>query len=171
MSNEIKEALYQRFNTNSPKIEDAISAYVTDANIATPILHYVKWLGANGVSPAYSDFEGQSPFWEVEYNGKQHFLVLNDENNICIMVKAAFTKDFEAAICAHGLQDVVLDNLQYCSRRDGGNCGNCHLPSHTAGVDEVLFGKEIKNLCCGQFVSFDNPNGGTVECIKRLLEE
>jgi len=86
------------------------------------------------------------------------------------MIKATFTKEFQAAISEHNLQDIVLDNLQYCSRNDGDHCNNCHLPSHVVGVDEVIFGKVINNLCCGQFISFDNPNSETVEGIKRLLE-
>jgi len=167
---ETKEALYQQFKTNIPQIEEVISECLTDDNVIKPLLHYVKWLRANEISPLYSDFEGQSPFWEVEYKGKRHFIVWNGKNNICIMIKATFTKEFQATISEHNLQDIVLDNLQYCSRNDGGHCNNCHLPSHVAGVDEVIFGKVINNLCCGQFISFDNPNSETVEGIKRLLE-
>jgi len=47
-----------------------ISECLTDDNVIKPLLHYVKWLRANEISPLYSDFEGQSPFWEVSIKAK-----------------------------------------------------------------------------------------------------
>ena len=170
MSAEIKRALYQQLKTNTPQIEEVISKCLTDENVANPLLHYIKWLRTNELSPLYCDFEGQSPFWEVEYKGKKHFIVWNGENNICIMVKAVFTKEFQTAVSEYNLKDTVLDNLQYCSRSKGEHCDNCHLPPHVAGIDEKIFGKEMKNLCCGQFVSFNKPNSEMIDGIIKLLE-
>ena len=152
------------------QVEEIISEYITAENIKDSLLHFVEWLRTSGVSPLYLDFEEQDPFWEIEYKDKKHYIVWNSKDNICIMLKAAFTNEFQAIIQENNLHDTVLYNLQYCSRADGGHCTNCHLPSDVAGVDEILFGKEIKNLCCGQFISFDNPNSETIEGIKKLLE-
>jgi len=150
-----------------PFIDEAIQEYITDPAIRDSMLHFIAWEGS---IPEYADYEGQSPFWELNYNGKTIYIVLNGENDICIMTKPSFTQEFQDIICENNLQDLILNNLQPCSRKDGSHCGNCHLPSDAIGVDEVIFGKEIKNLCCGQFVTFDNPDRSTIEVIKKLLE-
>jgi len=169
MSKEIKEALYQQLQTNNPQIEAVIAKYITDDIVKQPILHYIEWLKVNEISPSYSDFEGQSPFWEVAYKGKKHFIVWDGKDAISIMLQATFTNEFQTTILENNLQDTVLGNLQYCSRTNGSNCNNCHLPLGATGVDEIIFGKEIKNLCCGQFITFNNPSAEIIEAIKSLL--
>jgi len=170
MSKEIKEVLYQHLKTSSPKIEDVVSNCLIDEDVKKSFLHYVEWLKANDVSPIYADFEGQSPFWEVEYKGKKHFIVWIDNDIVRVMIQVDFTNEYQNIIHENNLQNIVLDNLQYCSRASGGNCNNCHLPPGVTGVDEVIFGKEMKNLCCGQYITFENPNVETIEVIKKLLE-
>ncbi|MCL2527925.1 MAG: hypothetical protein FWE42_05830 [Defluviitaleaceae bacterium] len=170
MKKEIKEALYQQMKTSEPNIEDIIRKYITDENTQKPILHYIAWLKSNGTTPQYADFEGQSPFWEVEYNGKKHYIVWDGKDTIRIMIQVAFSKEYQAIICENNLQDIILTNLQYCSRPSGGECGNCHLPPGIHGVGKIIFGKEIKNLCCGQFTTFQNPYIEAIEAIKLLLK-
>jgi hypothetical protein len=170
MSEINKEALYEQLKTREPKFADAISIYLTIQSVKENLLRYSEWLESNGASIIYADFEGQSPFWEAKYNNKVCYLVLNGLDNICIMLKVSFTDEAQAVMRENNLQDVILNNLQYCSRKDGVHCGNCHLPHNVAGVDELIFGKVVKNLCCGQFISFENPNNETIVGIKKLLE-
>lgn len=165
-----KKVLYEQMNTHRLQVDMAISEYVADKNVKESLLRFVEWLKAKGVSPLYVDCEGQSPLWEIGYNDKTYYIVLNGVDNICVMVKVAFTDEYQAVMGENNLQDIVLSNLQYCTRKDGGHCGGCHLPSDVAGVEETIFGKEIKNLCCGQFISFDNPSSETIEGIKKLLK-
>ena len=165
-----KEALYQQLKTSNPQIEEVISKYLTDDNVKKSFLHYVEWLKANGITPLYADFEGQSPFWEVEYKDKKHFILWDGKDIMSIMIQVTFTNEYQAIICESNLQNIVLDNLQYCSRTSGGHCNNCHLPPDVAGVGEVIFGKEVKNLCCGHYITFENPNSEIIEGIKKLLE-
>jgi hypothetical protein len=160
----------QQLRASKPQADKIISEYIVDENVKNPLLQFVEWLNAKGVFPLYTDFEGQDPFWEITYKDKTHFIVWNGKENMCIMLKVAFTSEVQAVIVENNLQDIVLENLQYCSRSSGGECNNCHIPSHVAGVDEVIFGKEIKNLCCGQFISFNNPNKEIIEGIKKLIE-
>jgi len=39
----------------------------------------------------YLDFEGQSPFWEVEHKGKKHYFVWDGKNNVSIMIKNLYS--------------------------------------------------------------------------------
>ena len=165
-----KKVLYEQFNTHEPRIEDVIPKYLTIENVKEPFLNLIDWIKAKGIPSIYADFENQSPFWELKYNDKTSYVVLNSINNICIMLKISFTDEYQTIMRKNNMQDIILKNLQYCTRKEGGHCNNCHLPSDVAGVDEVIFGNEVKNLCCGQFISFENPNSETIEGIKNLLE-
>ena len=160
----------KQIRESKPQANRIISEYITDENVKNPLLQFLEWLNAKGVFPLYSEFEGQDPFWEITYRDKTHFIVWNGKENICIMLKTTFANEVQAVIAENNLQDIVLANLQYCSRSSGDECNNCHIPSHIAGVDAVIFGKEIKNLCCGQFISFNNPSSEIIEGIKKLME-
>lgn len=165
-----KEALVKQLKTNKPQVKEVIANYITDENIKAPAMHFVEWLSASSSPPSWMDLDEQHAIaWEVQYKGKKHFIVYNG-NDLSIMVKASFTSEYQAIISANNMQNKVMDNLQYCSRASGGQCSGCSLPADVAGVDEVLFGKEIKNLCCGQFITFDNPNSEAIAGIKKLLE-
>ena len=170
MSEINKEALYAQFNTREPQADEVIAKYSTTTEIKESLLNFISWLKSSGASLQYADYENQSPFWEIDYNNKTYYLVLNGEDNICIMVKIDFSQKHQAIMLENNLHEIILNNLHPCTRKDGGHCNNCHLPSDVAGVDEVIFGKEIKNLCCGQFVSFVNPNSQVIGGIKKLME-
>jgi len=165
-----KETLYEQFNTREPQIEDVISKYLTAKNVKESLLCFITWLKTSGISPQYVDFEGQSPLWEIKYNEKVYYVVMNSVNNVCIMVKISFTEEYQNIMRENNLHDVILNDLQHCTRKDGGHCNNCHLPPDVAGVDEMIFGKEVKNLCCGQFITFENPSSEAIEGIKKLLK-
>ena len=169
MSDAIKTDLYKQFNTQEPQLEAVLSSYFTIESARESILDFLKWLKINGVSPIYSDFEGQSPLWELTYNDKSFYVVLYGADNICIMMKIAFSHEYQTVMSDNNMQDVILNNLQYCSRKDGSHCGNCSLPPDVAGENYMIFGKEINNLCCGEFISFNNPDSKTVDGIKELL--
>jgi len=169
MSEIKKAALYERLNTCQPQAEEAISQFFTIGSVKQNLLGFIAWLKANGVSAQYADYDGQSPFWEVEYNGKPLYIVLIGTDSIRIMMTIDFSNEHQAVMRENNMQDIILNNLHYCSRKDGSNCTNCHLPSGVEGVQNTIFGNEVSNLCCGQFISFDNPSYEVVEGIKKLL--
>jgi len=170
MSEISKEALYEQLKTSEPQINEVISKHLTDETVKERCLYYVGWLKEKGISPIYVDVAGQNPFWEINYGDKKHYMVWNGKDNISIMIKVAFTNKYQAVMLENNLQEMVFNNLQYCSRKYGKHCNNCGLPPDVAGVNEIIFGKEVENLCCGQFISFINPNSKTIEGIKKLLE-
>jgi hypothetical protein len=169
MPDENTRLTLQQIRAGNPQAEKIISEYAAGEEIKKSLLHFVEWLKTKGISPLYTDFEEQDPFWEIECGGKKHYIVWNGGNNICVMVKAALSNEFQTVVNENNLQDMVLDNLTYCSRSAGGHCGNCHLPPDVAGLDCVVFGKEERNLCCGQFITFENPTAEGIEGIKRLM--
>ncbi|MCL2402080.1 MAG: hypothetical protein FWC90_05490 [Oscillospiraceae bacterium] len=150
-------------------IEEIITGYIVNENVKEGLLNFVGWLRGNEITPLRQYFEGQSPFWEIQCNGKKHYIVWDEKDNISIMLTDCFTNEFQAVILENNLQNIVLDNLQQCTRATGGHCNNCHLPDHVTGVDQVIFGKEVKSLCCGEYVSVDNPSSETIAGIKKLL--
>ena len=151
-------------------IEDVISEHLTNENVKKAFLRYIEWLRANEMSPTYAYFEGQSPFWEVEHNGKKHFIVWDGKETVSVMIQAIFSDEYQAIIQECNLQNIILDNLQQCSRTGGEHCNNCQLAPDVLGVDKIIFGKEVKNLCCGEYITFENPNAEAFEAIKKLLE-
>ncbi|MCL1788279.1 MAG: hypothetical protein FWG38_09870 [Defluviitaleaceae bacterium] len=164
-----KEAMYKQLNTQQPQLEAAIAQYMTTPDIRQNLLHFINWLHTNGATIKYADYEGQSPFWEIELNGKSFYMVLNGVDNVCIMLKMSFSPENQAIMRKNNMQDTILNNLQYCTRKDGGHCGNCHLPHDVTGQEVEIFDKTIQNLCCGQFISFDNPDSATIEGIQQLI--
>jgi len=170
MSEINKAVLYEQFNTREPQVDDVISKYFTIESVKEGLLRFIAWLKANGAYPSYADFDGQSPFWEINHNNKSFYIVMNGTADVCVMMNVTFSDEYQAVMCDNNMQDIILSNLQYCSRKDGSHCGNCHLPPDVVGVDNIIFEKEISNLCCGQFISFNNPDNETIEGIKMLLE-
>jgi len=132
-------------------------------------LDLIAWLRANKMPPAWLELENDAVAWTAEHKGRKLFIVLDDKGMLSLMVQGVLTKKHQTLIAKRNLQDIVLANLCYCSRKDGEECSGCGLPPDVAGVDSVLFGREVKHFCCGQMLNFQNPDGEAIECIKTLL--
>jgi hypothetical protein len=156
--------------SDEQQIEKIIYENIKTENVKISLLNFITWLKDKNIIPMRQYYEGQSPFWEIECNGKKLYLVWNEKDKISIMIKIYFSNEYQIIILENNMKDIIVNNLQYCSRKDGDHCNNCDLPPGVAGIDDIIFGKEFKNLCCGQFLSFDNPNEGIIEGIKKLLE-
>jgi len=150
------------WKTTKPQLEDVI----TDKNM----LDFATWLKANNMPPTWLDIHEQHAIaWTVNHDGKNMFVVLDDKDALSFMVQGLLTSEYQSYIIDNNLQDIVTENLQHCSRKDGEHCGNCDLPSHVAGVDLTIFGKEAKNICCGHMITFKNPDEKSVATLKMLL--
>jgi len=151
-------------------LKDIISKNIIDDNVKESLLSFIEWLRVNKIKPLYTPCDGQSPFWELNYDGKKHFIVWNEKNDIYIMLNLIFSDEFQEKLIDINTQSIIFENLQECSRKNGESCDNCNLPSDEAGVERIIFGKRIKNLCYGEYISFSNPDTKTIEVIKELIQ-
>lgn len=58
-------------------------------------------------------------------------------------------------------KEIAWKHIDIC-----GNCGGCKNPG---GSHKTIFGKGFDNVCITT-MRFDNPDTGTVECVKKLVE-
>ena len=74
--------------------------------------------------------------------------------------------EYEEAIIAEGLQNVLWDNLYHCVK-----CFPDRDCARRGGMTRTIFGRECEGLCVGRrpFCFYD-PDEAAVDCIKRLLE-
>ena len=168
VSDKNKEKLIQQLKLSQPQIEEIITNHIPAQN-AKSITHLVEWLRANNMPPMFQEMEHPVLIWTVEANGNSHHILWGGNDYLSIMIGSSLTPQYQEIIRAKNMQDIVLNNLQQCSRADGGHCDGCHLPPDVAGVTDVVLGREVKNLCCGMYITFDNPSAEAVECIKILL--
>jgi len=164
------KTLIQHLKASKPQVEDIISEYISE-NVKKAALDFIAWLNANKVPPTWLDIGEQAALaWIVEYSDKKLFMVWSGKDIINFMIQGVLTDEYQLHITENNLQNIVLDNLCYCSRKDGEHCTGCDLPPDVAGISLVLLGKEVENVCCGHMVSFNNPNSEIIEEIKKLLD-
>lgn len=164
-----RDALLELLEARAPKVHNAIEKNVTDPTSRERLLQFVEWLTANGANPKYVKVKDQSPFWEMIVNDTDVYIVVNGEDNIWIMIRISLSKEAQSMLQENNLHDAVIESLQHCTRADGGTCHGCHLPPDVAGLDDVVFGKEVKNLCCGQYLTFADSDDDEIEVIKKLI--
>ena len=166
----MKKLHLHQLKAEKPQFEQIIAHYITDESVKEPLSHFAQWLKANDITAEWHDI-GEQPAlaWIIKSRGKKHFLTWGGGDSFSIMLRGLLSDDYQAFICENDLQDFILENVQRCARADGGHCSNCDLPPDVPGVEKVLFGKEVTGLCCGKFVTFDNPSGEVIEQIKKLL--
>jgi len=166
-----EKTLIQQLKASEPRIEEVISTYIPAEGTKKAALDFVAWLNINKIPPTWLDIGEQNALaWIAERSGKKLFMVWDGKDVINFMVQGVLTDDHQTFILENNLQTVVLDNLCYCSRKDGEHCTGCDLPPDVAGVNVTILGKEVENFCCGHMVSFSNPNSETIEGIKKLLD-
>jgi len=165
------KTLIQRLKASKPQVEEIISEYISAENVKKAVLDFVAWLSTNKMPPAWLDIGEQNALaWIVEHKGKKLFIVWGGKDVINFMIQGVLTDEHQMFIIENNLQNIVLDNLCYCSRKDGEHCTGCDFPPDVAGISLILLEKEVENFCCGQMVSFNNPNSETIEGIKKLLD-
>ena len=119
--------------------------------------------------------------WKASYKGKPILYIrlnnkLWNENKYAKWVITPYLvniNEYEDEIIKEGWQDLIWNGLWYCKTFASGEYyGNGCAP----GIDKTILGKELKNLCNGNFFSgrnwvwFHDPDEISINCIKKLLE-
>ena len=136
------------------KVERAIRKYLK-GEMRENALGFAAWLNANGLAPRQN---GKSPaHWKIPWKDFYLCCIRFDPNQWHIRF---FAGDYS------GEQD---EEFIKAVRGHVGSCIAC-VDQCPKGRDMVIFGKEFTNLCVEFTVQFENPDSGTLEHIKKLLE-
>ena len=142
-------------NNTPPKIEDEIIKRY-EGDIKETALEFVAYLHEHNMTP--QQWFGPE-IWKTPYEGKYYFF------GIFMNVPGKFRMYFYR--CDYnGESDkeyikTVHDHVKPCV-----SCGGECAP----GMDMTIFGKEFPNTCFQFPIQFENPDVGTLEHIKKLIE-
>ena len=137
----------------SPQIEAEIRELL-DGDLKERALGFTDYLRANHLTPRQWFGPG---YWRVPH-GKDYLcgIVLNKDRWRFWFLKGDYSGEFD-----EGSIKAVHDHVRPCIEC-GGECPK--------GKDTTVFGKEFSNTCFQFPVQFENPDGGTLESIKGLIE-
>jgi len=137
----------------SKKIEDFINEKLT-GETQRNALDFIGYLGAD------VSLEDMDWCWDVKYKGESVFFFriggFQDEPNWL----AWSADDYSNVEIDEKFKKISWENICTC-----GNCGSDCAPGRRA----MIFGKEFEN-CCTSSLMFINPNGESLECLKKLVD-
>ena len=160
-----------------PKIEDLLPHYL-DGETFEAASDFARYMQTNKMTLRWAGIHNA---WKAAYKGKPILYIrLNckyrNEDKYAKWVITPYLinlKKYEDEITKEGLRDFVLNGFWRCQVfAYGVPCGNGCAP----GTDKTILGKELKNLCHGNFYSgrnwvwFYDPDEMAINCIKKLLD-
>lgn len=119
-------------------------------------------------------FERGTGYWEDKF----YFMVKHENEYVCYVLFNGGEDKSEPegwtiwldGGCLNGLEDYAPDeemkeiawaHVDICK-----NCGGCGNPG---GTKRKIFGKDFDSICITP-MRFENPDGKSVECVKRIIE-
>ena len=137
------------------KIEDMIHAKLSD-EVQKNALEFINYL-AEDVS-----LEDEDWCWKAKYKGETvfHFRIGGFQDEPNWLAWSAIAVDYSDTEIDEQSQKIAWENICTC-----GNCGSDCAPGRRA----IIFGKEFEN-CCTSSLMFINPNGDSLECLKKLID-
>jgi hypothetical protein len=139
---------------NIPKIEDEIREFL-EGEVQETALEFAAYLNENNMTPQ----QWFCPtIWKTPY-GKYYFfgIFLNQKGKFRIyFYRCDYKGEFD-----EGFLKPVHDHVRPCVDC-GGDCPK--------GMNMTIFGKEFPNTCFQFPIQFENPDGDTLEHIKKLIE-
>jgi len=157
------------------KIEDIIAGLL-DGEMKKNALDFIAYLRETkmAVSRASGNAETKriDGAWKANYKGKGICRIWLSKNHWIVCPYIDYTKDFEAYIANEKLQDIIWDNLFICRKCNPRLCSSqANKAEETfTGFNKTYFGKEFENICKFWDAYFQNPDGRTIACIKRIME-
>jgi hypothetical protein len=141
-------------DSNAPVIEDVICELL-DGDLKETALGCAAYLRANQLTPW--QWFGRN-YWRIPYEKSYlcGILVNKDEWRFWF-----FRGDYNGEFAKRFIK-TVQDNVNPCV--------SCHGVECPQGKDMTVFGREFPNACFQFPIQFVNPDCGTLECIKELIE-
>ena len=119
-------------------------------------LDFIKYLGEDAL------LEDEDWCWKAKYKGETVFHVriggFQDEPNW--LAWSATAVDYSDTEIDEQTKKIAWENICTC-----GKCGDDCAPGRHA----VIFGKTFEN-CCTSSLMFINPQGDSLECLKKLID-
>ncbi|MCL2404605.1 MAG: hypothetical protein FWC92_03550 [Defluviitaleaceae bacterium] len=146
----------QKQMKTKPKPEEIIHELL-DGEVKETALEFVAYLRANKLTPRYSSVNS----WNITYKGKMlcyiKIIIKTGKNtwNIAFRLEK-FGHEF-----SDGFKKAIQENLKPCTA--------C-LKACSKGINLIIFDKEIKNICRGWPIQFENPNVNTLGYANELME-
>jgi len=141
-------------NDTNHKIEDEI-LMLLDSELKETALGFAAYLDTNQMTPRL--WFGGPGYWRIPWENKYLCgIVVNKDRLRFWFFKGDYSGEFDAA-CINTVHDHVRP------------CINCTTDCKF-GIDTTVFGKDFENTCFQFPVQFENPDSGTLEAIKALIE-
>jgi len=160
-----------------PKIEDVLPYFLDSEELETA-LNFIAHLRTNKMNPRWA---GVHNTWNCNYKGKTICFIrlgttwhATNSGNVKWEVSPNLINinAYEKEIIYENMQNYIWDGLVYCK-----SCINANGLQRgcSPGANKTVLEKDITGLCSGFFngrkpISFVNPDGTAIICIKRLLE-
>ena len=179
---------YQQQKNGRRRIEDFIPEYL-DGDIQKNMLDFAAWLRANKMSPGWAGFTNA---WKATNKGRTicyMHLGAGGASNIkeVKFVVAAFLENigkYEETVISEDLQNLLWDNVFYCVQKPPESLPPeesrhyaltypCNIWNCAPGKNITVCEKELTNICRNgnrQHFWFHDPDGATLDSIKKLLE-
>jgi len=142
------------------KIEDDIITSEMDDQLKKNALDFIEHMKANGMARDTGDYPDFS--FAGGYVCQVHIYPVDNISGWTI-----FMGSYDSVLCRKEYQDYPVDQeMKAFAWANINHCGNCPCGTQP-GKRIMLFGKEINNLCSA-ILMFRNPDGETLDSVKRL---
>ena len=145
--------MFKRKPGKKSTFEKAIQYYL-DGDIRDSALEFAAWSRVNGLAPRQN---GGPAHWKIPWKDFYLCCIRFDPNKWNIRFFAGNYSGEHDEEFIKAVQDHV------------GPCVAC-MDQCPKGKDMTIFGKDFANLCVEFTVQFENPDRGSLEHIKKLLE-
>jgi len=184
MPEEKKVIPYKVQKGNRPKIEEVID-YCLDGDLQTAALDFAAYMrkskmpfgactssSTRGRSANYKGERICSIFVYAEDDWKyvgQHNP--GDAQYWIVTPELIHINKYDKVAINEGLQNILWDNINYCTHYRGNGIGCSPNKRCAGGRDLTILGKEFNGIrWCGSHSSIKNPDEAAIKAIKRLLE-
>ena len=107
----------------------------------------------------------------IKCNGKGICNMYIGKDSFDVQPFAEYTDEFDIYANNLGLENIIWDNVQKCSR-----CGNNACLKQTRqskevfrGFNKIIFGKEFDSTCKHGNLMFRNPNEKEFDCLQKIM--
>ena len=180
-------SLYQDQKASKPLIEDVMAEYLK-SEMKKNALGFVAHMRANKMKPVWT----LTNQWKTLYKGKNLCRITlttwwnppKEDTRWVVTAYLMHLIDYEETVIREKLQKYLWDNVYYCVNKPAKSLPPeksrnyaltlpCNTWNCAPGKDITVCGKELTNICRNgnrQYFWFRNPDKGSIDAIKRLLE-
>jgi hypothetical protein len=164
MSEKNTQSLWQKQKAAHPKIREVIGDYL-EGDALKNALDFLSFLDQNKLPNTWISTNN----WKVSYKGQGVCYIRLPKGAIetkpfswLVNPKFGPEKYCEGLMGNKRFKEIVWANVEHCRHCGIGGCGG--------GVPMSFCGKNFKPVCYHYWISFANPEGETLDCVKKIIE-